>query len=158
MLSSSLPYTWVTPGYASSVELDLTDLGGFTGTPNLTVTSPLPVGITAVLNPNTPSTRSYTNPRVNSGVSYIGFIGDDSVTPGDNIVTVAAQSGTAVETRSVYLQVKPVQFRLDIQPSLTHLMQGSSVQMTVSAIKVVISEATRSISVRSPRLFRCHQA
>ena len=136
MVSSSDPYTWITPGYASSVELDMSSFAGFTGIPSLSVTSPVPSGVTAVLNPNTLSEKSYSNPAISSGASYITFIGDDDAQPTTGMIQVTAQDGSAVDTRTVYLAVTAPQYRLDIQPNLSHLARGTSVQMTVSTLRV----------------------
>ncbi len=135
-VSSSDPYTWITPGYASSVELDMSSFAGFTGIPSLSITSPVPRGVTAVLNPNTLSEKSYSNPAITSGASYITFIGDDDAQPATGMIQVTAQDGSAVDTRTVYLAVTAPQYRLDIQPNLAHLARGTSVQMTVSNLPV----------------------
>ena len=52
------------------------------------------------------------------------------------MIQVTAQDGSAVDTRTVYLAVTAPQYRLDIQPNIAHLAQGTSVQMTVSTLAV----------------------
>ncbi|MGA9425853.1 MAG: chitobiase/beta-hexosaminidase C-terminal domain-containing protein [Terracidiphilus sp.] len=136
MVSSADPYTWITPGYASSVELDMSSFAGFSGTPSLSVTSPLTSGVTAVLNPNTLSGKSYSNPSITSGASYVTFIGDNDAQPSADSIQVTAQDGSVVDARTVYLDVTNAQYRLDMQPMVTHLARGASVEMTVSALPV----------------------
>jgi len=136
MMSTTNPLTWIAPGYASSIELDTWDLSGFTGTPTLTVTSALPSGVTAVLNPNTPIAPSYSSPSKTTGVSYLTFVPDASIPPSTSNITVTAQAGDVSDTRNVYLVAQAPQFRLNIQPMVLQIVQGSSIQMTVSAIAV----------------------
>ena len=136
MISTTNPLTWIAPGYASSIELDTWDLSGFTGTPTLTVTSALPSGVTAVLNPNTPIAPSYSLHSKTTGVSYLTFVPDASIPPSTSNITVTAQAGDVSDTRNVYLVAQAPQFRLSIQPIVSQIVQGTSIQMTVSAIAV----------------------
>ena len=136
MLSTTNPFTWIAAGYPSSIELDTWDLSGFAGTPNLTITSALPSGVTAVLNPNTPIAPSYAMPSKTTGVSYLTFVPDASMPPSTSNITVTAQAGDVSDTRTVYLVSQAPQFRINIQPMVDRIAQGSSLQMTVSAIAV----------------------
>jgi hypothetical protein len=113
---------WTTPGYASSTTLNIADFAGFTGTPTLAITSPLPTGVTAVLNPN-PS----------PGKSLLTFIGDDSAPLAQTTVSVSATSGAETATQNVFLVVTSPSFRMNIGPEELNLAQGDTVTMTVSA-------------------------
>jgi uncharacterized protein YjdB len=118
-------YVWIAPGYASSTILDITDFAGFTGTPTLAISSPLPAGVTAVFNPSQLS--SSTN---------LTFIPDTSAPNSQTALTVSGSSGTQSATQTVYLAVTSPQFRMDFSPEETYLAQGGSFTMTVSAIPV----------------------
>ena len=122
MVSPVYPVVWITPDYASSTILNITDFAGFTGTPDLAITSPLPSGVTAVLNPNSLSTSS-----------VLTFIGDDSAPPSQNTITASATSGNASATRSVYLAVMPPLFEMDISREEMYLAQGEQIAFTISA-------------------------
>ena len=122
MVSPVYPLVWITPGYASSTILKITDFAGFTGTPNLAITSPLPSGVTAVLNPNSLSTGS-----------DLTFIGDDSAPPSQNTIIATATLGAASATRSVYLAVLPPLYEMDISREEMYLTQGEQITVTVSA-------------------------
>ncbi|MGA2964334.1 MAG: protease pro-enzyme activation domain-containing protein, partial [Candidatus Korobacteraceae bacterium] len=141
MVSPVYPVTplWTSPGYSSSVELDMSSFAGFDEVPSLSITSPLPSGITAVLNPNTMSSPGYLD-RTSQNSASVHFIGDDFALPPGSVsgsfIQVTAQAGDVVDTRTVYLAVVAPQYELDMQPMLTHLVQGGSVQMTVSAYAV----------------------
>jgi hypothetical protein len=121
-VAPSQQLVWTTPGYASSTTLNIADFAGFIGTPTLAITSPLPTGVTAVLNPNPLSAKS-----------LLTFIGDDSAPLAQTTVSVSATSGAETTTQNVFLVVTSPSFRMNIGPEETYLAQGSTVTMTVSA-------------------------
>jgi hypothetical protein len=133
MLSSARSTVMMAPGTSSSAELEFFDFVGFQGIAGLTITSPLPPGVTAVLNPNTAAISSNVNPPLPSGVSYINFIAEDTAPLSETSVAVRAQSGSEQDSRTVHLEITPPLYRLDVQPIPTHLVQGSSIQTTVTA-------------------------
>jgi Chitobiase/beta-hexosaminidase C-terminal domain len=122
IVSPSQQLVWTTPGYASSTTLNIADSAGFTGTPTLAITSPLPSGVTAVLNSNPSSAKS-----------LLTFIGDDSAPLSQTTVSVSATSGAETAAQNLFLVVTSPSFRMNIGPEETYLAQGTMVTMTVSA-------------------------
>jgi hypothetical protein len=123
-LSNGNPYVWITPGYADSLVLSISDFEGFSGAPTLSITSPLPSGVTAVLNPN-----------ATAASSVLTFIGDASASESaGNAIEITATSGAASDTRTVFLDVAPAQYRLTVTRRATYVARGTSVAMTVSTV------------------------
>jgi subtilase family serine protease len=122
--SNYSPYMWITPGYASSFSMNVTNVAGLSGSAQLSISSPLPNGVTAILNPDT-----------SSGTSTLSFMADNDAPPSyENTIQVTATSGPASDTRPLFLDIFPAQFRVAATPRPTYLTRGSSVDLTVSTM------------------------
>ena len=123
-IANGNPYVGITPGYADSLLLNLSDFAGYSGSPALSVTSPLPSGVTAILNPNTISSTN-----------VLTFMADNNAQlSSGSAIQIAATDGTASDTRTVFMDVTAAQYRLLATPRPTSLTQGNSVNLTVTTI------------------------
>jgi len=108
-IANGNPYIGITPGYADSLLLNLSDFAGYSGSPALSVTSPLPSGVTAILNPNTISSTN-----------VLTFMADNNAQlSSGSAIQIAATDGTASDTRTVFMDVTAAQYRLLATPRPT---------------------------------------
>ena len=117
------PVVQVSPGFANSDLIDVSDLDGFTGNVSFAVTSPLPSGITALIG------KSSTYKK-----NVITFIADNNAVYTNQTVTVAATSGNASTNATFYLQVGEPLFYIVMNSMPLYLAPGASVTSVVSYV------------------------
>jgi hypothetical protein len=108
-------------GASSSTTVNVTDAGGFTGNVTLTVTTPLPNGVTASWG---------TNPT--SGNSVLTLAASSNATAGTYTLTITGTSGSLTKTTTVALSVHAPDFLLSTSPTSLGLNQGSSATSTIT--------------------------
>lgn len=109
------------PGFSNSTDLSISDLGGFQGSVNFAISSPLPPGVTAILSPATPS-----------GTELLTFMPDVSAPVSRSVVSITGRAGNTTAARTVYLDVQKPAFDINIAPMRMSIEQGQSISMTVS--------------------------
>jgi hypothetical protein len=93
--------------------ISLSELYGFTGTVDLTV-SGLPSGVTGAL--------SSTTPTDTAPWSFLYLTADNTVTPGTYKVTITGKSGSLTNTTTLTLTVLPPDFLIYVVPSSLSMM------------------------------------
>jgi hypothetical protein len=122
-LSPSQSSVALNPGGTASVNLTITDVGGFAGSVNFAVTSTLPSGVTAAFSPN-PST----------GVTALTLTAASNAATATATVTVTGTSGSVTGSTTFTLNVHPPSFGLGASPNPLGINQGASGSATVSVI------------------------
>jgi hypothetical protein len=113
----------VVQGSTNTSTITVNPTGGFSGSVSLAVTSTLPSGVTASLNPTS-----------TTGSSTLTFTASSSATAGTATVAVTGTSGTlAPQTTTISLTVTPPpNFTLSSSPSALNLAEGGSNTSTIT--------------------------
>jgi Cellulose binding domain len=120
-LSSSPSSLSVAQGASGNSTISVTDVGGFSGSVNLLVTSPLPTGVTAAFS------QGSTN-----GTSTLTLTAGSAATPGQVTVTVTGTSGSQTATTTVTLTVTSAAFSCGIEYTITKSWSnGFSAALTI---------------------------
>ena len=124
----------INQGYTGRTTITVNNIGGFTGSVNLAVTSGLPSGVTASWSAN-PAT----------GSSVLTLTASNSATPGTTSLIITATSGTLTATTTVALAIYAPTFALTDYPGGLPIIQGASVTSTIAVIPE--NEFTGSVSL-----------
>jgi len=135
-LSPAQPTVALNPGGNASVNLTITDVGGFTGSVNFAVTSTLPSGVTAAFSPN-PST----------GTTALTLTATSNAATTTASVTVTGTSGMITGSTTLTLNVHPPAFGLTAAPNFLGINQGASGSATVSVVPQYGFTGSVSLSV-----------
>jgi hypothetical protein len=122
-VTPGVPLVVTHPGYAESTYVYLSDFGGFSGDINLSVTSPLPSGVTALLNPSQ-----------STGTSLITFVADELAPDSMSVLSITGTAAGKTSNHTVYLEVEQPIFALNISPIELNITQGSSITMSLSLV------------------------
>jgi N-acetylneuraminic acid mutarotase len=137
-LSASASSLTINPGNSGATTIAVTDLGGFTGSVNLTV-SGLPSGVTAAWG---------TNPT--AGTSVLTLTVGGSAVRGSYLLTIAGTSGAQTATTSVALAVNAPGFTIAPSPSTLKINPGTSVQSTLYVTNYAGFNGAVNFAVTSP--------
>jgi hypothetical protein len=122
-LSPSPSSVSVAQGSSNTSTISVTDVGGFTGSVTMSVTSTLPSGVTAAFSPN-PTTGSSTLTLTASATATTG---------GPTTVTIQGTSGALTETATLSLTVTAApSFTLSAAPTSVTVAQGNSGTSTIT--------------------------
>jgi len=119
-LSASPSNLTISPGASGTTTITVQDLGGFTGSVNLSI-SGLPSGVTAAFTPN---------PVTGSGALTLTV--SNSAIRASYLLTITGTSGSMTASTSLALQVNAPGFSIAPSPASIQLCQGSSVTTTIS--------------------------
>jgi hypothetical protein len=108
-------------GASSSSTINVTDAGGFSGNVTLTVTTPLPSGVTALW---------ATNPTF--GNSVLTLTASSSAPNSTTTLTITGTSGNLTATTNITVAVHAPSFLLSASPSSLGLSQGGSGTSTIT--------------------------
>jgi methionine-rich copper-binding protein CopC len=112
----------VVQGSSGTSTITVTDVSGFTGSVNLSVTSTLPNGVTPTFG---------TNPT--TGSSVLTLAASATATTGTVTVTITGTSGSLTATTNISLTVTPTpNFTLSASPSTLSVAQGGNGTSTIT--------------------------
>jgi hypothetical protein len=137
-LSTSPSNLTINPGASGSTTITVQDVGGFTGSVNLSV-SGLPSGVTASLG---------TNPT--SGNSVLTLTVSSSALRGSYPVTITGTSGSVTATTSLALAVNAPGFTIDPYPGTMWINVGNSGTNTIVVTDYAGFTGNVSLAVTSP--------
>jgi hypothetical protein len=110
-------------GSSASTTITVTDYAGFAGNVVLTVTSPLPSGVTAV----------WSNKSAN-GSSTLTLTASGSAGLTTNTITITGTSGNLMATSDITLQVLQPSFSINVSPIPSFIAQGATVKAIVTLV------------------------
>jgi sugar lactone lactonase YvrE/uncharacterized membrane protein len=129
----------LSPGTSVQTIFTVTSYAGFTGSVNFAVTSPLPSGVYALWSPGSSSTTS-----------VLILSASNSATQSiHSMLTITGTSGGLTATATVALTVTGPKCVLDVSPIPFNIIQGSSVNATLTLVPVGDLTANGSLSAIS---------
>jgi subtilase family serine protease len=136
-LSASPSNLIINPGASGTTTITVQDLGGFTGSVNLSI-SGLPSGVTAAFTPN---------PVTGSGALTLTV--SSSAIRASYLLTITGTSGSMTESTSLALQVNAPGFSIAPSPASIQLSQGGSTATTISVTDYAGFNSSVNLAVTS---------
>lgn len=127
-------YPGGTPG---TVNVAVTDLDGFSGSINFSV-SPLPTGVTASFGPN-PTT----------GSSLLTLTADSSAAIQGTVLTITGSSGSITSSTQFLLEIVAPSFSLSASPSTVSVSPGSSATSIITVVPIGAPAGSVSLTLAS---------